>query len=425
MAEHGGEHPFESNMPPRESSLDDFEKLENYCIEAKLDDDVGNLLGDFGPPQTDSQVLVAEKDPFLSHKESQPAPVKPEDKSYDLKDFDAYHGTGGNRYLGKLVEQEETSEKSSKDELISQKNRIEEMGLRTSNKHDVTAKPEPIFETMSSGSFVPPVASQLIDTKIQEQKPMQSTASKPAGPVPTQAKSTEKEQVSEKKKGTEAQEKQEVQVPTSTCKECPFSPGALFDIARLNPVVSNLVYWRDLTKSGIVFGAILFLLLTMRFFSLISISAYLALATLGLTISFRIYKNILQAVQKSTDGHPFRDYLEMDIALPEEKARDLAVVVVNHFHCAAKRIRSLFLVEDLVDSIKLGILLWLTTYVGAWFNGLTLFTIAFVAAFTVPKVYETYKAQIDQYLDIACTQVTGVLQIIKSKLPFGQKDKQQ
>lgn len=32
----------------------------------------------------------------------------------------------------------------------------------------------------------------------------------------------------------------------------------------------------------------------------------------------------------------------------------------------------LFLVEDLVDSLKFGVLLWCLTYVGACFNGITL-----------------------------------------------------
>lgn len=70
--------------------------------------------------------------------------------------------------------------------------------------------------------------------------------------------------------------------------------------------VESLIYWRDVKKSGAVFGAGLVLLLAMSCFSLISVFAYVSLLTLAGTLSFRIYKNILQAVQKTSDGHPFK-----------------------------------------------------------------------------------------------------------------------
>jgi hypothetical protein len=70
--------------------------------------------------------------------------------------------------------------------------------------------------------------------------------------------------------------------------------------------VIELVYWRDVKKSGVVFGGMMVTLLSLAFFSVLSVLAYLSLAVLTVTLSFRIYKNVLQAVQKSGDGHPFK-----------------------------------------------------------------------------------------------------------------------
>lgn len=70
--------------------------------------------------------------------------------------------------------------------------------------------------------------------------------------------------------------------------------------------VAKYVYWQDPKKSGIALGAALVLLFSFKFCSVISVAAYLTLALLTVTISFRIYKNVLQAVQKSNDGHPFK-----------------------------------------------------------------------------------------------------------------------
>ncbi len=70
--------------------------------------------------------------------------------------------------------------------------------------------------------------------------------------------------------------------------------------------VNDLVHWRDPKKSGVVFGVSLLLLLSLAAFSVISVVSYLLLALLCVTISFRIYKSVMQAVQKSSDGHPFK-----------------------------------------------------------------------------------------------------------------------
>jgi len=70
--------------------------------------------------------------------------------------------------------------------------------------------------------------------------------------------------------------------------------------------VTDLIYWRDPRKSGVVFGALLAILLSLSVVSVVSVISYSALAVLTGTLSFRLYKNVLQAVQKTQDGHPFK-----------------------------------------------------------------------------------------------------------------------
>lgn len=212
--------------------------------------------------------------------------------------------------------------------------------------------------------------------------------------------------------------------PSSTTGSSRASPccglsGLAWNPACLHPTVEQLVYWRQPKKSGLVFGAVLALLLSLTCFSLISVVAYLALGSLTVAIAFRVYRNVLQAVQKSSEGHPFKEYLEKDLTLPKERVHETVDTVVKHAEELAKRLRSLFLVEDLVDSLKLALLFWVLTYVGSWFNGMTLIILAYVAAFTLPKVYETYQAEIDQYLGLARTHVGNVMGAIRSKIPIG------
>ncbi|KAK9730027.1 Reticulon [Popillia japonica] len=193
----------------------------------------------------------------------------------------------------------------------------------------------------------------------------------------------------------------------------------LFEIRREQ--LADLIYWRDPKKSGPVFGGVLIVLLALTYFSLISVVAYLSLLALTGTISFRIYKNVVQAVQKTGDGHPFKELLDTDFSLPQEKVEEISKIGVAHFNAAIVELRRLFLVEDLVDSIKFGVLLWCLTYLGAWFNGMTLIIIAWVALFTLPKVYETNKTQIDANLDIVRNKLEEITSKVKAAIPIGKK----
>uniref|UniRef100_UPI0035901729 reticulon-1-like isoform X1 n=2 Tax=Myxine glutinosa TaxID=7769 RepID=UPI0035901729 len=176
-----------------------------------------------------------------------------------------------------------------------------------------------------------------------------------------------------------------------------------------NVAVEDLLYWRDPRRSGAVFAGLLSLLLALTQYSVVSVFSYLALAMLALTITYRIYKAILKSIQKSDSGHPFKAYLDKDISVTQEGAKritDAALPYVNHTTCSLQR---LILVQDLVDSLKLAVCAWLTTYVGAIFNGLTLIILAVICLFSVPVIYEKYQAQIDQYVGLVRKQFDDVM----------------
>uniref|UniRef100_A0A8I5TRY3 Reticulon n=1 Tax=Pongo abelii TaxID=9601 RepID=A0A8I5TRY3_PONAB len=177
--------------------------------------------------------------------------------------------------------------------------------------------------------------------------------------------------------------------------------------------IVDLLYWRDIKKTGVVFGASLFLLLSLTVFSIVSVTAYIALALLSVTISFRIYKGVIQAIQKSDEGHPFRAYLESEVAISEELVQKYSNSALGHVNCTIKELRRLFLVDDLVDSLKFAVLMWVFTYVGALFNGLTLLILGNSNNSFIPL----FQAQIDHYLGLANKNVKDAMAKIQAKIP--------
>uniref|UniRef100_A0A2D4IS44 Reticulon n=1 Tax=Micrurus lemniscatus lemniscatus TaxID=129467 RepID=A0A2D4IS44_MICLE len=187
--------------------------------------------------------------------------------------------------------------------------------------------------------------------------------------------------------------------------------------------VRDLIFWRDVKKTGAVFSTTLILLLSLAAFSVISVVSYLILALLSVTICFRVYKSVIQAVQKSEDGHPFKAYLDMDVALSSETFHHYVSAALVHVNHILKAILRLFLVEDLVDSLKLAVVMWLMTYVGAIFNGITLLILGELLVFSMPVVYEKYKTQIDHYVGIIRDQAKSAVTKIQAKLPGTVKKK--
>ncbi|XP_061619108.1 reticulon-3 isoform X4 [Phyllopteryx taeniolatus] len=185
--------------------------------------------------------------------------------------------------------------------------------------------------------------------------------------------------------------------------------------------VKDLLHWRDPKKSGVVFGVSMLLLLSLAAFSVISVVSYLLLALLCVTITFRIYKSVVQAVQKSSDGHPFKSLIEKDVSIPPENFRKHVDTSLTYINRALKYMSRLFLVEDLVDSLKLAVVMWLLTYVGAVFNGITILILADILLFAVPPVYEKNKTQIDQYVDLARSQINTTIAKLQEKLPGAVK----
>uniref|UniRef100_A0AAZ3Q5L5 Reticulon n=1 Tax=Oncorhynchus tshawytscha TaxID=74940 RepID=A0AAZ3Q5L5_ONCTS len=179
----------------------------------------------------------------------------------------------------------------------------------------------------------------------------------------------------------------------------------------------ELLYWRDVKTSGVVFGAGLSLLLSLTLCSIVSVSSYITLVLLSVTICFRIYKGILQAIQKSDEGHPFKLYLKQDVGLSEETVHKYSDCALAWFNTTVIELRRLFLVEDLVDSLKFAVLMWILTYVGALFNGLTLLILGLVGMFSFPIIYEKYKVQIDHYVGMANKRVKDIIATVQAKVP--------
>ncbi|XP_036439025.1 reticulon-4b isoform X2 [Colossoma macropomum] len=286
----------------------------------------------------------------------------------------------------------------------------------------VTAVPEPVAEPAAAvTSTVEPeevTESPVEETElIQKQEDFNITAAAPAPVV--KAEETFKSAPVEEEPTPAAPAPPSSHEPSLPAPAA--APAAPFPPLMQFTSVVDLLYWRDVKNTGVVFGASLLLLLSLSMCSIISVLSYVALALLSVTITFRIYKGILQAIQKSDEGHPFKQYLDQDVALPEEVVHKYSDIALGRINATIIELRRLFLVEDLVDSLKFAVFMWILTYVGALFNGLTLLILGLISAFSCPMLYEKHQTQIDHYIGLVNSQIKDVVGKIQAKMPGAKK----
>jgi hypothetical protein len=179
-------------------------------------------------------------------------------------------------------------------------------------------------------------------------------------------------------------------------------------------------HWEKPIHSGVIFGSVLATLISICYYSLISVAAYASLTLLLVVVALKMYVYVMVTFLKKETANPIAQCSQCTWAVPAEKVQSIAATSTEKVNCALTELRRLFLVENMLDSIKFGLSLWLLTYIGSWFNAMTLIILAWVGLFTIPKVYLNNKSQIDPVLEKVKAQYKEVSDKVGAMLPQGK-----
>ncbi|XP_042595079.1 reticulon-2-like isoform X1 [Cyprinus carpio] len=180
------------------------------------------------------------------------------------------------------------------------------------------------------------------------------------------------------------------------CKQCYSTlnstegPTVCIQIA-----VMDLIYWKDMERTGMVLTGLVVGLLSLFQLSIISVVSTLSLAIMCFTISVRIYYKLLHVLQLGDGVHPFQSYLELDISLSGEEAQHYMQKAIVLSSSAVDTLRNLIFVGNLFNSLKFLLLMYLVTFLGNLCNGLTLLIIGVIAVFSVPLFYTRHQDKVD------------------------------
>merc|ERR1712152_8192 len=153
------------------------------------------------------------------------------------------------------------------------------------------------------------------------------------------------------------------------------------------------------------------------YYSLISVMAYTSLFILMVVAGLKLYTYVMVTFLKKETANPIAKYTGMDVTIAPERVNEFANKATDKLNCAILELRRLFLVENMMDSIKFGLSLWVLTYIGSWFNAMTLILLSWVGLFSIPKVYLNNKTQIDPVLDKVKAQLNEISGKVAAMIP--------
>ena len=183
-------------------------------------------------------------------------------------------------------------------------------------------------------------------------------------------------------------------------------------------VLPNILHWEDPMQSGAVFSTVLVILVSLCYYSLITVASYTCLTLLMLVLAVKLYSYVMVMLKKAEPGSdPLAMVASMPVTVPADTISNKSPCVTKTLNNLTTELRCLFLVENTVDTIKFGLFLWLLTYLGSRFNSLTLIILAWIGLFTVPKLYINNQAQVDEVLGRMMAQVEEVKGKVVTLIP--------
>uniref|UniRef100_A0A673ADX9 Reticulon n=1 Tax=Sphaeramia orbicularis TaxID=375764 RepID=A0A673ADX9_9TELE len=148
------------------------------------------------------------------------------------------------------------------------------------------------------------------------------------------------------------------------------------------------MYWKNMRKTGFVFTGLVVGLASLFQLSAITVLSHVCLGIMCVTFPLRLYYKLLELLRWNPGVHPFQTYLDYDNSLTDKETVVLVEEVVLLIAFAVTEIKRLLFIENVIDSIKFVVLLYLLSYVGVLTTGLTLVIAVVIAVFSLPLLYK-------------------------------------
>jgi len=195
----------------------------------------------------------------------------------------------------------------------------------------------------------------------------------------------------------------------------------MVDLASAKTAVKDLVHWENPVSSASTLGFVLACLVSICYYSFISVVAYISLTLLVIVLGIKIYSYAMVFLKKADPSNdPLIAITNIEVNIPPEKVAEMTGFLVDVANPSIMELRRLFLLENWFDSIKFVLCLWGFTYIGSWFNMMTLIILSWVGLFTLPLLYKNNQTAVDEIVGSVNTQMTEIKDKVMAVIPMSK-----
>jgi len=178
--------------------------------------------------------------------------------------------------------------------------------------------------------------------------------------------------------------------------------------------------WTHPPASGLALVAGLAVLISLVKFSLISVVSHTLLSILLIGVAAKVYVELMGFLKKPCTD-PLDNVRDIEVTFPAEQVETFVTSSAEQLNNVATSLKSLILVEDYVESIKFGVLMYILSFVGAMFNTLSLLILAWIGAFIFPTVYDQNQDKFDDLAAQLTEKYRAVNDKVNSMIPAAKK----
>ncbi|CAN8301465.1 unnamed protein product [Cochlearia groenlandica] len=160
----------------------------------------------------------------------------------------------------------------------------------------------------------------------------------------------------------------------------------------------DLVMWRETSRSALVFGFGIFLVISSSYandlsFSFISVVAYMGLVYLGVMF---IFKSLIHRGIANEEEEEEEEERRKRVGGREEDVKRMLRLIIPYLNESLLQIRALFS-GDPSTTLKMGLALFVLARCGSSITLWNLAKFGFLGAFTIPKIFITYSTHLSAY----------------------------
>jgi len=180
--------------------------------------------------------------------------------------------------------------------------------------------------------------------------------------------------------------------------------------------LSPIMLWSNPKETAAIFTPTLVLLLAVSCYSIISVVSISSLLVLLSVVLCKLYTHVMVKLLAKLPAEPSSDPLHkvysMDLTISTDCVESITGKLIDCINTSIGQLRSLFLFDNYVESLKFGVALYCITYIGSLCNLLTIITLAWTALFTLPRLYIDNQVAMDSLMEKMMVQVEQ----LKSKM---------